>query len=109
MRRSSVSYRQFRRRQTRVFRQTIESVGPGKRQEAADDRVQILEQRADRGIEIAKRVVGCVQAEVDAERQHQLDEASAGFTQLKDSCPENVGEDQAHEIEVLRDLKNKMR
>src|SRR6476660_5551113 len=109
MRRSSWAHRQFCRRQAGFFRQLPERISPCKRQEAADQRIQHGKNGFRGRIQIAQGIICRVQAEVNAEREHQLNEASPGFPQLEDGSPENVGQHQPHEIKVLRDLINEVR
>src|SRR5262249_44265664 len=53
-------------------------------------------------------VVGGEQAEVHAERQHQLDQLGAGLAQLQDRAPQHVRQHQAHEVQVLRELHHEL-
>src|SRR5215467_10659194 len=109
MRRSSRRNRQLRRSKTSLFRQFPEGVRPGDRQKAADQRIQYHENCFDGGVQITQCVVRGVQAEVNAERKNQLDEASSRFAELQDRGPQNVGQHQSHEIKILGSLKNKVK
>src|SRR5262245_41626732 len=102
-------HRQLRRRQARFFRQLPESIGPREGQEAADQGIKHNKNDFSGGIQIAQREVCGVEAEVNAERENQLDEARSRFAEFKNGGPENVSQYQPDEIKVLGNLQNEVK
>src|SRR5229473_2504587 len=57
-------------------------------------------------VEIQQGVVCCKSAEIDAQRENQLDELHARLTQLECRPPQDVGQDHSDKIQVLRHLED---
>src|SRR5262245_5472138 len=108
MRPSSRHRRETRRRQPGFFVHAKERVCPCGRKKATQQRHRVLPNRLQAGVEISQCVIGRESAEVNAQRQYQLNQASPRFTKLQDRSPKKIREHQPHEIEILRELESKM-
>src|SRR5579863_10099104 len=91
-----------------IFRDSPERVSPGKGKQAPDDRDENGNLCKKRRAKIGQRVARGEEAEVDAQRENQLDELCRGLPQLQQCGPKDVCEDKADEIEVLRQLERKI-
>jgi len=61
------------------------------------------------GVQVPERIVRGEGAEIDAQRQDKLNQASAAFPKLEDGSPKDIGEDETNKVKVLRQLKREMR
>src|SRR6267142_669751 len=60
------------------------------------------------GIKISQGITGRKDAEIKAQSENQLNQARARLAQFEHCTPQNVGQHQPYEVEVLRSLQNKM-
>src|SRR5450755_4632249 len=108
MRASSRHQRQSRRLQTIIVRKSPESVGPGHWKHKSEELNERQENLSLGGVQIGKRVGGGKKTEINSERENQLHQLDAAFAKLHNRGPQNVGENQTDEIQVLRQLQHEM-
>src|SRR5260370_13983781 len=99
-------HRETVRRQACVLLEAQERIAPSNGEESTYELRQMHPNIVEIRIDIVQSVIRSVQAEVNTKRQHKLNDPRARLPQFQHGAPQHIGQDQTHEVKILRQLED---